>query len=337
MRNVLDMKFIGNSQDGDCFIKCLQEIYYWYGYPINTYKILGITNCLNFKVKDEGNGKLKTIREMDRINNRMINSEIRSGATLDECFECIFSEIDKQNPLVALVNTFYLYYTGDYLKRSGGFFKGYHGLIINGYDKVNKKIVVTDLVYDKYNVEIAFEEFALAWTYTKDAPFFKPLKYIVYSCDIFDYDYSSLMKESLVYSLQIYLNDLETWNQDKKKSINIFSMLFEFDKIVKGECLGKERTELVENLSYSIFHEVRWSRKSMGLFLASEEICEMYDFTSYSKSFYLQFDKWTLAHNMLLTSIRSNNEKRFFKTQNLIRSLIFEENDLVKDLMTLLK
>lgn len=62
MRNVHELTMM-NSEDGDCLMKCLQEVFYWYGYPLNTYKLCGITNCFKLEALDEP-GRVKCIRSI---------------------------------------------------------------------------------------------------------------------------------------------------------------------------------------------------------------------------------------------------------------------------------
>lgn len=327
---------IKGSVEGDCLMKCLQEIFYWYGYPLEAFKLAGITNCLNLQILEEDIGKAASFFEIERINHKIINFKLIQGKNLEDSLKTLFEVIDSDNLLIALLNTYHLYYTEDYHKLSGGLFKSYHSVIINGYDLEKQVILVTDLNEMQTSIEVNIEEFGLEWTYTKDATYFEPLKYVVCSRVENPANYCDIMLDSLKYSVNMYLSDMKKAQESTENLQNIFALQKIMSDVINDMYEEKQRVDILNNIVYSIFHFIRWSCKSRGYFFDFDEFKEVYDFSEIVPQMHDLFDDWTLVYNLLNISIVGNNENRLKSAFMHMNETIEKGNAIVKGIANIM-
>lgn len=134
------------------------------------------------------------------------------------------------------------------------------------------------------------------------------------------------------YSIQMYLSDMNAAEDIAKKAANIFAFKRDVQSVVNGVYEGEQKVQILKNIAESIFHQVRWSRRSMGLFLDSEEFKELFDLSGAVSPMCDLFDKWTLVYNLLIAGITSGSDKRIRRAYELMNRIMDQEKELVTDI-----
>lgn len=329
----IDLKISQDTEDGDCYIKCLYEICKELKIPLSTSKLIALMGGLLLEDDGVELGKVCYVQEAELIEDTVFLIKEKQYNNLEEGLVEIKKELLNNRLLIIPVNVYYICYTDDYLKNSGGFFHGPHYLILHGFDDGKKVFIISDPVFKKESYEIDYDVFSLAWTYTKDAGRFVPLLAGVYGKKD-NVDYASLLKKTLKESIKGYFvpeadqNEEHTWEQ----VYCINTLITQLDHYM-GKSFFHDKKQFLLNLNYSIFFYMRWVRKSMGYFLASDEFKEYEGLAEYKEFFLKKFDEWTLVSNLLAIGVDKENDKRICKARDKMIMLVEEEVECYSKMM----
>lgn len=322
-----------DSDDGDCYVKCMQEVYQWYGYPITTSKIVGMINSTLLENKNDNLGCVVCYEDWSKLSGVMLDEEVVFYETLELGLMKLKEAIEQEKIVLLSVNTFYIDYTDDYLKRSGGFFGCGHVLIVHGFNEEEQMFIVSDPTFKVSHREISYKDLGMAWTYVKDSDGFIPLHARIYNKNQ-NCDYKPVMMSALkediygYYEAEMDYGVQHTWKD--VKGINVLQKCINEEDNDKNE-------ELIENVAFSIYHYVRWSRKSMGNFLASEEFDIFSGIKEKAYFFESAFERWSIISLELYMAVQSKKKRRVLKAKEKMMLLVTEEISNIDDLMLLLK
>lgn len=335
MKKEIDISFSLYSEDGDCFIKCLQEVYFYYKLPLTTSKIMGIINTLDlvYDSNELNQGLIYIDENMKNLDNLPIKVNEVVFEDVERGLQFIKNELLNNRPVILSVNTYYLHYTDDYLKNSGGYFKTGHSIIVYGFDDIDCSFLVCDPTLNIARVSVSFEDMKLAWTYKKDANKFRPLCAYIFIENV-ELNLKKFLHQKLRENLMKYFVEMDCSERSSLNNIAGFNMwLKDFERVTLSEDISILHKEILENIAYSIFHEIRWSRKSFSLFLKSEEFADINKIDEYVNKFLNFFDRYTYAHNILVAGIYSNNLARIKNAYNEVINIINDEINCINNLL----
>lgn len=336
-KKILDVKLTKVTNDGDCLVKCVSEIYKWNKCPITTTHIVGMTGGLLLVDKGVSQGKVGYCQEWEWIDGMMLTKDSCIFESLEEGINRVKQEIRKENVVMISANTYYLAYTDDYLTNSGGFFNGGHMLLLHGFDEERKVFVVSDPVFHVEGYEISYEEFILAWTYTKDAGSFIPLTAFTFSKND-NVDHMPLMKESLHKSIFSYFDKgVPIVGQHSWEQVFCINKLINQLDSYMGKVFDAEKKDFIDNLYYSIFHHIRWARKSMGHFWALEEFAEYDGLKEHEEFFIHTFETWSVIANLLYIGLQEGKDARIERAKNKMIEVVGEETLHIEQVASILK
>lgn len=334
-RKVLDLNIAKEQIDGSCFVKCLQEVYRYCNKPITTTKIVALTDGLVFNTEDVSQGKLWFHMKMDLLQGIMLEWRRMSFGTLEEGLAFLKKEIENGRPVIMSVNTYYIRYTDDYLKLSGGFFHGGHMLVLHGFDEEKQIFIVSDPVFQAEAQTISYKELSLAWTYTKDAGDFEPLLCYAYLPND-SKPYISAMRNALKnFAVKYFEDDVRiearhTWNQ-----VRGISTLVDLLEEYMEKPFDSQTIQMLNNINYSIFHTIRWQKKSAGYFLSSQEFSEYEGLKKQGDYFKSMFEQWTIVSGMLTRAIQREDVKKLRRVREKMITLVEEEITHVEEILNM--
>lgn len=343
-KHILNMPFNYKSEDGNCITKCLQEIYQYYNYPITTTKILGITKILdtiyypinsnNFSLLS-GTIAMTTDIDYSRLLKLPIRLETLSFSTVEEGMKRLKELLLNDTPVILFLNPYYLHFTPDYLTTSGGYFGSGHAVVALGFDDETSTFYVDDPTFNISHASVSFKEFMLAWTYTKDAQYFEPLKLLSFTTTNQPVDINFIIKDSLNENIETYYDTFAFTYDDictfhGNKGFNL--CLNDFESCLNNIYTDHIKTTFLENLSSSIFNKVRHSRKGFGLFLKSPELRDYTQLSEYSNLFDTFSDEWSSLGTLLYRATYSHNERLFAESYEKMKKLIQDETVCISEL-----
>lgn len=325
------------AEDGDCYVKCLQEVYRWFGKNITSSKIVGMINSVSLKYENKELCQIVCCENWERIDGLIVNEKKVQFSSLKEGTENIKRALEAEKITILNVNTYYLDYTDDYKKLSGGYFRTGHSLIVHGFDDDEQMFIISDPTFKIMNKKISYEILGLAWTYTQDSDEFVPLKASIYSKSE-NMDYISIMWRALEENLKLFFEENGNYKQylTWKDVRCINEMIYTLDKSIEKNRISEDH-EILENVAYSIYHYVRWSRKSFGAFLNSEEFKKIAIPIKNIEFWEETFDMWSLIGMQMYRVVYSLNYEKLLDVRKRIVNQISKEIVMINELMTSLK
>lgn len=327
MNKIINMSPRFESEDGNCFVKCLQEIYLYNNIEMTTSDILMLCDCFLLQYNPNEKGRISIYLNYKNLNKLPVDIIKERFDNQNEGILKIKEEIINNRLVVLIVNTYYLYYTDDYLKKSGGLFGGGHALIIKGFDDEKESFIICDPTFNIEEAYVSYEEMCLAWTYTKDSKFFKPLIMFCFEKRQGEDFNKHLVKEALKKDLEKYVSGINY------SSESICKWLYDFRDALELDIDAEKKKKILLNVAYSILHEIRWSRKSIGLALKKWGFSKNINLNIYANKFENYFNKWSKIHNLIYIGIKTEDIERIKKSYTNSVLLLNEEIDDINSIL----
>lgn len=323
MKYIVNLEELYLSEDGNCFFKCLQSVYRYYGIDITTSDLLVMSDCYSMLCNKSEYGNISIYVDLKKLESMPLKVNRVQCDSIEFGIEEIEYEIKNNNIVLLLVNTYFLEYTDDYLKNSGGYFGGGHALLIKGFDNEKHKFIVYDPTYRINEYLIDYDKMKLAWTYVEGTKNFKPrIMYTFERLNEENFDLNKFINNSFINNMRTYYrtiknntSDIYKWLNDYKYAVDTFNI------------------KILNNIAKSIFHEIRWARKSMYLFLKNRKNIIKYldnKQINYFKEFY---EEWTQIYNILSMGLLKNTESRVIKSYIKAEKLLKREKAIIENML----
>lgn len=325
------------AEDGNCYVKCLQEVYKWFGKNLTSSKIVGIIDTVSLTYENKDLCQVVSYENWDNLEDVVAYEEKCQFSELNKGIEYLKEALEENKIIILSVNTYYLDYTDDYKKVSGGFFKTGHSLIVHGFDDARSEFLISDPTFRRMNSYISYEMLGLAWTYTEESDTFVPLNASIFGRSE-NQDYVTIMKKALVNSMDLFfeanMNNSDDFTWKNVRCINhVVNIL---NEIIEKKAVTENLT-IIDNIAYSIHHYIRWARKSFGEFIDSDEFNSL-PITEENKAFWKStFDSWSAIGMGIYKVVYTSNYSKLVEVRDKIIMQVTEEIVKMVELKSLLR
>lgn len=351
-RIFLDMNYTRKIEDGSCVVQCFELLFKFFGYEINSYTMLGMSECfdvryrsIDYKQKIPSLISINRSWHLEHFLNQKTKFTIRRSAfdDIETGFAYLFGSLDNGIPVCVGLNPYYVTYSEDYYVNYGGLFKNYHMVLVNGYDKEKKVFNIVDPSLDVADGIISFSDLTNGW----NEPIGMRDNYVPYTYYKF-YPENGYKYDSSMYSCMIeeVFNNFRSYNDSSiveyidgkyvQGKFAVESMI----KDLKGLDFNKENMETsissLRNIYDGIFNGIRWMRKSFFLFLENNVKYNSDNYSELKKRFGGLFEAWSTIGMKLSLIIQlkkyNNLELVINEMDNIFNLEQFLVSEMIKEL-----
>mgnify|MGYP004465924241 CR=1 FL=1 len=313
------------ADDGDCYVKCLQEVYRWFGINMISSKIVCVVDSASLRYENKDLCQVVCFENWFRLNGVAANEEKHRFSDLNHGIETLKTALRAGKIIILSANTFYLDYTDDYKKNSGGFFRTGHSLIVHGFDDNKQEFLFSDPTFKRMNKSITYENLGLAWTYHEPIDTFVPLCASFFSKSK-TYNSVDIMFDALErFICYFFEEDSSSTVYPQWKRVRCMNHLINtIDSILEKNNIIEDNS-IIDNIAYSIHHYIRWSRKSFGEFLKSGEFLSLNLSDSSIEFWEKAFDSWTAIGMGMYKVVHTSNYEKLVEVRGKIVKLVLDE------------